>query len=175
MHDSNVLKAQPLTLSLIRHESVMWVGGIFLSLSDPWKTTHITVILMCTLLSGPCMHIAYCEPADCPRVSQLHVTLLSLLDLAEQHELFTVIHLLKAKNKRCHTGVGSCLDCLWQLTTTGFCLKVQYLQYRLYLRSFRHENDEGRIQFNRVHVKKFLVVCKNHTKAIQLLSLIHAL
>lgn len=100
----------------------------------------------------PCMHIAYCEPADCPRVSQLHVTLLSLLDLAKQHELFTVIHLLKPKNKRCHTGVGSCLDCLWQLGTTGFCLKVHYLQYRLYLGSFLHENNEGRIQLNWVHV-----------------------
>jgi len=45
------------------------------------------------------MHIAYCEPEDCPRVSQLHVTLLSLLDLAEQHELFTVIHLKKKKTR----------------------------------------------------------------------------
>lgn len=95
-----------------------WVAYFFLS--DPWKTTHITVILMCTLLSVPCMHIAYCEPVDCPRVSQLHVTLLSLLDLAEQHELFTVIHLLKLKNKRCNSGVGWCVQ---QISAIAYALK----------------------------------------------------
>jgi len=74
------------------------------------------------------MHIAYCEPEDCPRVSQLHVTLLSLLDLAEQHELFTVIHLKKKKQEMSQWCRMMCSTA----KRNRFCFKVLYLGYCMY-------------------------------------------
>lgn len=71
---------------------------------------------MCTLLGGPCMHIAYFEPVDCPRVSQLGVTQLSLLDLTEHNELFTVIHRLNWKTRHV----------MLLLDDNSFCLKALY-------------------------------------------------
>lgn len=116
MDNSNPIKFTEIDF-LARTSSSRYVSGLQTSYCQTlWKTTHISVILMCTLLGGPCMHIAYFEPVDCPRVSQLGVTQLSLLDLTEHNELFTVIHRLNWKTRHV----------ILLLDDNSFCLKALY-------------------------------------------------